>query len=233
MGERLEATLQAFPSDADHLLINTALLPAAACNDACGTNPDGDFNPCSSPLGYTVGVANHLRWPITYNTAMLDFFRSQTTNPNAPGTPKPLTITSVRVKKQTSGGGNGGLDAMGTFLLATPSDVFDASAAITARLDDGLTLDRSHTWATSECVTRAGRFSCRSADRRARANFRPVPSPPGTYRFKIRMTGLPLDPPFAPPLTLTVMHGSAPTTRQGAIASCGSTTTGLRCRRRR
>lgn len=228
MGERLEASIRALPGSADHLLVNSLLLPAAACNALCGTDPDGDFNPCSSPLGYTLGVANHLRWPLPYTSGMLDFFR---THPRAGGGTLPLTVTSARLRAQSAGRGNGSVAAAGTFAVDPPGDVFDASAPITVRVDDGLTLDQAHTWAAAECVVRArGRIACASADRRIKGMFRPAPRQVNTYGFRIMLRRLAVDGPLAPPVSVTLTHGSGPTTRLGSIAACRQAGSGLRCR---
>lgn len=231
MGERLEASIRALPGEADHLLINSVLLPAPACNALCGTNPNGDFNPCSSPLGYTLGVVNHVGWPFGYTGAMLDFFRSHHLDLGGGGGPEPLTVKSARVRPEMPGAGNGALSVRGEFPTPPPGDVFDASAPITVRVDDGLTLDQTRTFAPGECVTRAGsgRITCVSADRRSKAQFTPIASPPGYHRLKARFRRLTIDPPFAPPLTVTVTHGSAATVRMGSLSTCTQTGSRLRC----
>ena len=226
MGERLEASLQALPADADHLLINSALLPATACNALCGTDPDGDFNPCSSPLGYTLGVANHVRWPIPYNSALFDFFRGHVRDTGTPGTPpEPLTVTVARVRASE----NGTMNLRGEFSTTPP---FDASAAVSARIDDGFTLDQSNSWAVTECKTgRSGKVRCTSLDRRFTLRVKPVAAA-GVYRFKVTFKRLSIAYPVVPPMTLTLTHGSGPVTRMGSITSCAQTGNGLKCRRR-
>ena len=226
MGERLEATLAAFPADASHLLINSALLPATACNALCGTDPDGDFNPCTSPLGYTLGVANHVRWPVIYNSALFDFFRGHVLDTGSGNPPEPLTIVVARLRA----GENAGVSLRGE-LATTPA--FDASAAITARIDDGLALDESHTWALSECTTNgSGKTKCRSADRRFTMTVKRVSSPAAAYRFKVTFKQFTAAPPLVPPVTLTLTHGSGPVVRMGTTTSCVQTGNGLKCRRR-
>lgn len=232
-GERMEAAVRDLPGQADHLLINTALLPVSACDPLCGTNADGDFAPCTNPAGYTVGVANHVRWPLIYNSALLDFFRDHPLA-TAPDAPEPLTVLTARVRQQRSGNGGGRVVVKGE--LATPGGApFDASGSVTLRIDDGLTLDRSHTWAPGECLARSGGrvVVCKSADRRARIRLRSAAVPPGVYRFTGRVRRLAIDGPFAPPLTVTVTAQAAPGTAwMGALATCTPTSSGMRCRRR-
>jgi predicted esterase len=59
-------------------IIGTAQNPVNGCDPACGTNPNADPN---NPLGSTLGVTNHLRWPTLWTAAMLDFFRQHPLSP--------------------------------------------------------------------------------------------------------------------------------------------------------
>jgi predicted esterase len=232
-GERMEAAVRGLPGTADHLLINTALQPVSACEALCGTDPDGDFNPCASPAGYTVGVANHVRWPLIYNSALLDFFRNHPLA-TAPDAPEPLTVAAARVRQQRSASGNGQVIVKGEF-AATAAAPFDASAPVTLRVDDGLALDRSQTFASGDCVARGGGrvVVCKSADRSARVRFRAASAPPAGFRFTGRFRRLAIDGPFAPPVTVTLTAETVPgTTWMGALATCTPTASGLRCRRR-
>ena len=56
-------------------IIDTASLPANGCVDACGTDPNASYDPCTNPGGSTIGVGNHVRWPDDWAPAILDFFR--------------------------------------------------------------------------------------------------------------------------------------------------------------
>jgi hypothetical protein len=57
------------------VIIDAAQQPVDACLDACGTNPDGDMEAADNPLGFSVGTANHVRWPLLWTDDMLAFFR--------------------------------------------------------------------------------------------------------------------------------------------------------------
>ena len=46
-----------------------------ACTDSCGTDPNGEPGMLENPIGGTVGAVNHVRWPMEWTPAMLDFFR--------------------------------------------------------------------------------------------------------------------------------------------------------------
>jgi hypothetical protein len=75
-GERMAANLRAEGIGFEDVLIDSAQLPApGGCVDLCGTNPDGNFDTTASPLGLTLGSANHTRWPQAWTGAMLEFFR--------------------------------------------------------------------------------------------------------------------------------------------------------------
>jgi len=45
------------------------------CMRACGTDCRGDPDPVSNPLGWTLGLGNHSRWPLSWTSTMLEFFR--------------------------------------------------------------------------------------------------------------------------------------------------------------
>ena len=227
-GERLEASLRALPGSADHLLINSALLPATACDSFCGTNPNGDFNPCTSVGGYTVGLTNHVRWPVPYTSAMLAFLRGHPLA--APDGPDSVLVTRARVRRQSAGGGSGSVDVKGAFMTAPPTDTFDAGVAITVRVEDGLAVDYSRTFAAGNCATQSsGRVICRSTDRLTRARFVPEPGVADRYRFRVKARGVAIDPPFAPPVSVTLIYGSGPNTRVGVVTFCRPAGYGLHC----
>lgn len=46
-----------------------------SCMNACGQSPNGDANPVTNALGWSLGAANHSRWPLSWTGRMLDFFR--------------------------------------------------------------------------------------------------------------------------------------------------------------
>lgn len=74
-GERMADILRAEGIEIVDVLINSLLLPATECVDACGTNPDATFDPSTNSLGFTLGAANHSRWPQPTTIEMLQFLR--------------------------------------------------------------------------------------------------------------------------------------------------------------
>jgi hypothetical protein len=60
--------------------------------------------------------------------------------------------------------------------------------------------------------------------------FRRDAKVPGRHRVAIRLTRLPLTPPFAGAVEVTLTHHATRIDRSGAIATCETTGTGLRCR---
>jgi hypothetical protein len=46
---------------------------ADACTDACGAASAGDPNVFRNPLGWTIGLWNHMIWPWRRTSAMIDF----------------------------------------------------------------------------------------------------------------------------------------------------------------
>ena len=84
-GERLERRLSTQGVFIQDAVIDSAMLPANGCLDACGTDPDADANPgtSSDPMkeatslaGISLGTGNHVRWPQGWTLPMLDFFRT-------------------------------------------------------------------------------------------------------------------------------------------------------------
>jgi poly(3-hydroxybutyrate) depolymerase len=74
-GELLRVQLERLRLAVDDVVIDTAQQPVDVCLDACGTNPFADMSPEDNPLGFTVGTANHVRWPLLWTDEMLAFFR--------------------------------------------------------------------------------------------------------------------------------------------------------------
>ena len=74
-GERLTRLLLPLGIGVQDAIIDTATLPANGCVDACGTDPNASYDPCTNPGGSTIGVGNHVRWPDDWAPAILDFFR--------------------------------------------------------------------------------------------------------------------------------------------------------------
>jgi predicted esterase len=79
----LRDSVRAFGGAFDNVLVDTALQPASECLAICGTDPtarmDGvvDLEATITSLpGYSLGVLNHLRWPVNQTTAMFDFLRT-------------------------------------------------------------------------------------------------------------------------------------------------------------
>ncbi len=74
--ERLAVQLQAIGMSVDNVIVNALGEQVSKCMQACGTNPMGDADPVSNPLGWTLGLANHSRWPLTWTRTMLEFLRN-------------------------------------------------------------------------------------------------------------------------------------------------------------
>jgi poly(3-hydroxybutyrate) depolymerase len=64
----------------DHI-VNWLGMQVSGCSNPCGTNPDGDSDAMSNPLGWSLGLLNHTRWPLTWTHAMLDFLRAHRLRP--------------------------------------------------------------------------------------------------------------------------------------------------------
>lgn len=70
--EKLSSQLTAIGVSVEDYIVNVLGEQVLSCMEACGTNPNGD---ASNPLGWTLGMANHSRWPLSWMRTMLYFFR--------------------------------------------------------------------------------------------------------------------------------------------------------------
>lgn len=81
--ERLAGQLRDVGVSLDDVTLDGGNKQVAACSAWCGSNPDGDMNPLLNPIGWTVGLHRHNRWPSEWNGAMLDFLRRHPLRPSA------------------------------------------------------------------------------------------------------------------------------------------------------
>jgi hypothetical protein len=73
--ELLTRQLQAIGMNVDDIILNALGEQVGACMQACGADPTGDAGAVSNPLGWTLGLANHSHWPLTWTRTMLEFLR--------------------------------------------------------------------------------------------------------------------------------------------------------------
>jgi hypothetical protein len=113
--------------------------------------------------------------------------------------------------------------------LATPPSV-DFPPSIDVRVQDGGTLDRSHTFTS---CTQGPRIRCADTtpDGRFKATFKPSRAASSTVRFRVSYLRQAIDGPFTPPLKMTLVHDGS-VVRMGELASCTQTRARLTCRQR-
>ncbi|HKD70213.1 MAG TPA: PHB depolymerase family esterase [Candidatus Binataceae bacterium] len=73
--ERLTSQLRAAGVSVSDVIVNSLLVEVSGCKATCGTNPLGDPDATKNPLGWSLGLANHSRWPLTWTRRMLEFLR--------------------------------------------------------------------------------------------------------------------------------------------------------------
>ncbi|MGO9056425.1 MAG: hypothetical protein ACLQU2_03450 [Candidatus Binataceae bacterium] len=73
--EKLNAQLTRLGVGVEDYIVNALGEQVVACARACGVNPNGDPGFASNPLGLSVGLSNHSRWPLSWTRTMLYFFR--------------------------------------------------------------------------------------------------------------------------------------------------------------
>jgi dienelactone hydrolase len=73
--EKLSSELTKIGVSVEDYVVNSLGEPAVSCMRACGVNPNGDPSLTSNPLGWSLGMSNHSRWPLSWTRTMLYFFR--------------------------------------------------------------------------------------------------------------------------------------------------------------
>jgi hypothetical protein len=141
-----------------------------------------------------------------------------------------LTVTQAKLKAQKPAGSDGKASGKGSFVTSPPADVFDASAPITIEVADGLTTDVEYTWSTAECQTKGTKILCRSLDKKTKALFKQVKGQPAAFAFKFKLANLAIDPPFGPPVTVTLSYDGPASVREGSIATCTAKPTSMKCK---
>lgn len=89
-GEKLTAELRKAGAGVRNVIIDSSGNQVDACAGWCGTNPNGDENPLFNPIGWTVGLHRHSRWPAEQAPAMLEFLRNHPLQPNRGSAPIPF-----------------------------------------------------------------------------------------------------------------------------------------------
>jgi hypothetical protein len=97
------------------------------------------------------------------------------------------------------------------------------------RVQDGEALDQSHAFVN--CSGTGGRVKCKdtAGSTQFKADFRPLPSTPSVFRFKVSFLRLGIDGPFTGPVKVTLTHNSA-VVRVDSIVDCRQRNSGLKCR---
>jgi predicted esterase len=72
--EQLTTQLTTAGVSVNDTIVDSLGSQVSGCMAACGTNPNGDPDPVSNPLGWTLGLTNHSRWPLSWTRPMLEFF---------------------------------------------------------------------------------------------------------------------------------------------------------------
>ena len=80
--EQLNSELTAIGVSVEDPILDSFGGQVYSCMNACGGNPNGDVSPLSNPLGWSLGVANHSRWPLSWTSTMLEFLRGNSLRSN-------------------------------------------------------------------------------------------------------------------------------------------------------
>jgi len=80
--EQLNGELTAIGVSVEDSILDSFGGQVNSCMNACGVNSNGDVSPLSNPLGWSLGVANHSRWPLSWTSTMLEFLRGNSLRSN-------------------------------------------------------------------------------------------------------------------------------------------------------
>lgn len=142
-----------------------------------------------------------------------------------------LDVIKIRLRRNASTNGDkSSIKAQGFFFTAPPADVFDPLAGFAVRVQDGIGLDVTQTFAGAACTAVGTKTKCKSADRSLQAIFRPLPSSPQVVQYGFVLKRLGLAGPFNGPVTVTVTQTGTAIDRAGSVTDCVLKITGLACR---
>lgn len=142
-----------------------------------------------------------------------------------------LDVTKIRLRRNASTNGDkSSVKGQGFFFTAPPVDVFDPLAGFAVRVQDGIGLDLTRTFAGASCLAVGTKTKCKSADRSLQAIFRPLPSSPQVVQFALVLKRLGLAGPFNGPVSVTVTQTGTAIDRAGSVTDCVLKITGLACR---
>jgi len=79
-GEEMAGELRTAGVEVRDAIVNSDGEPTGVCARYCGTAPMGE-SWWRDPLGYSLGLYHHLRWPIGWTAAMLEFMRTHPLKP--------------------------------------------------------------------------------------------------------------------------------------------------------
>ncbi len=145
----------------------------------------------------------------------------------------PVNLVKVVLRGNLSKPVDGGNVVMKGDMTLLPNEVFDAHAAITARIRDQLEstpLDLTAVWQPTDCRTHNGTIKCKDPSGRYVGVFKPFGTIPQVYRFMIKLKHLPVTPPFQPAVSLTLSYGAS-IDKHGEIDECAQKSSGIACRK--
>ncbi len=143
----------------------------------------------------------------------------------------PLTLTEAMLRPGTPGAAAGRLTVVGTLVDAVgPHLLLDPAAELRATIDSGDGTSVLAIWPAATCTARGtSRITCRVPEGRAVATFRVGSG--GTWKYKVRLTGLEMPSPATPPVSLRLRYGSERIDLADGLTTCSLGATRLRCRK--
>jgi len=146
-----------------------------------------------------------------------------------------LAIRRARVRRSTAlQRPNGEVIVTGDIVLGSGDDRFDPMEGVAVAIRDTLGLHEVFSWIDVECDTlNSGRVRCRNSSGDFQQLSEPLSGTPGRIRFRLRFRNRDIAAPFAPGLTMSLVHSPATSPlgidRVGEIVDCRVTRNGMLC----
>lgn len=143
-----------------------------------------------------------------------------------------LSVTKVRLRQNSSGQGDNSVIRMTAFFVTNPpSDVFTPGNGVTVRVQDHIVLDRTVTWAPTDCLTVGTKTKCLAGGQKyVFLQAKPLNGIPSAVAITMKVRKLGLVGPFDGPVTITLTETGSGVDRVGTIADCVLRVSGLACR---
>lgn len=142
-----------------------------------------------------------------------------------------LSLTKLRLRRDSSGQGDNSAARIQGFFVLTPPDAFDPANGVTVRFQDAVGTDHTVVWTGAECVTNGTKTKCLAGgEKYVQLLLKPYSKVPQAIQFAVKARKLGLAGPFDGPVTVTMTETGSGVDRIGTITDCVLKVSGISCR---